>query len=435
MDITRHIDVFSPAALGNCRVDVIGAGAVGSRVVLSLAKLGLTDIHVFDDGLVEPVHVASHLYGIGDVGRSKVEALRDIVLAATGTTITIYAQKIDGVQKLGDVVFVFAEGDEYRRAVWKKSLRNKIRTKLVIEARSSLKSLRVFSVVPTEFDQIKRYETTLNDDSECGALRGPVAELLSGCAVWQLIRWAAIKHGKQDALDAEIKVDLKDCQVSAFDQLSKGLRVDVVGAGATGSRIVASLARLGFTNIHVWDFDVVESHNIANQAYRNSDVGRLKVEALKELVAATTGIEIAVHNERVDGSQSLGDLVFILTDTMASRKEIWTKALREKAATSLVIETRMGTDSGRIYSVVPTQSDQISQYEGNFYEDVETEVSACGTSMSVGPTAEVVSGLAVWQMIRRIVEPQGTNQQDIEMLFGLRPMYTLGGGLNSDALK
>lgn len=212
------------------------------------------------------------------------------------------------------------------------------------------------------------------------------------------------------------------------DALGK-CRVDVIGAGATGSRIVLELAKLGLTDIHVWDFDVVESHNIANQAYRNSDIGRLKVEALAEIVLEATGLAITTHNQRVEGSERLGDVVFLLTDTMESRKQIWKKALRNKIRTKLVIETRMGTDSGRIYTIVPTDPDQIARYEENLYEDVEAEVSACGASMSVGPTAAIVSGMAVWQMIRWAAIRNGGNEKgdklDVEILFGLRPVYTL----------
>jgi molybdopterin/thiamine biosynthesis adenylyltransferase len=204
------------------------------------------------------------------------------------------------------------------------------------------------------------------------------------------------------------------------------VRVDIIGVGATGSRVVLSLAKLGLENIHVWDFDIVESHNIANQAYRLGDIGRLKVDALQEIVLDATGTRVTSHNEKVDGSQKLGEIIFLLVDSMAARKEIWNKSIRNKIRVKLMIETRMGTDSGRIYTIVPADPDQIAKYEENLYEDVEAEVSACGTSMSVGPTAELISGLAVWQMIRWAAIKQGKQDKlNPEILFGLRPMYTL----------
>jgi molybdopterin/thiamine biosynthesis adenylyltransferase len=207
-------------------------------------------------------------------------------------------------------------------------------------------------------------------------------------------------------------------------------RIDVIGAGATGSRVVLSLAKLGLENIHVWDFDIVESHNIANQAFRLGDIGRLKVEALQDLVLEATGTKINIHNEKVDGSQKLGEIVFLLVDSMAARKEIWQKAVRNKIRVKLMIETRMGTDSGRIYTILPMDPQQIAKYEDNLYEDVEAEVSSCGTSISVGPTAELISGMAVWQLIRWTAISKHGKEDTLnpEILFGLRPAYTLVSG-------
>ena len=53
-----------------------------------------------------------------------------------------------------------------------------------------------------------------------------------------------------------------------FDPLNtvKGA-IHVIGIGAMGSRVAELLARLGIKKIHIWDMDVVEDKNIANQAY------------------------------------------------------------------------------------------------------------------------------------------------------------------------
>ena len=203
-------------------------------------------------------------------------------------------------------------------------------------------------------------------------------------------------------------------------------RVDVIGAGATGSKIVLDLAKLGVENIHIWDFDRVEEHNVANQAFGLDDIGALKVEALAKLVKATTGTIIHTHAERVDGSQDLGEIVFLLTDTMSSRKEIWDKSLKFKLKTNLLIETRMGADNGRIYCVNPNKPGHIKEWEATLYSDDDAEVSACGASVSVGPTAEIIAGLAVWQMIRWFsIEQEKEDELDNEIIFSLRPMMTI----------
>src|SRR6056297_1732350 len=99
-------------------------------------------------------------------------------------------------------------------------------------------------------------------------------------------------------------------------------RIDIIGCGATGSRIALELAKLGVSNLHLWDFDKVESHNLANQAFELSHVGEKKVNALAEIIQRATGLEVVTHDEAVTGMTPLGNVVFLLTDTMASRKEI-----------------------------------------------------------------------------------------------------------------
>lgn len=217
--------------------------------------------------------------------------------------------------------------------------------------------------------------------------------------------------------------------LSVFNPIEFGrTRVDVIGCGATGSRIALSLAKLGVMNLHIWDFDKVEDHNLANQIYGMEHVGMFKGDALRSEIAHMTGEEVTFHNEKVDGTQSLGDIVFLLTDTMKSRKEIW-NGLKFKMKTKLIIETRMGADSGRIYTVNPNRPTHVKPYEATLYDDTETEVSLCGTSISVGPTAELISSMAVWQMIRWFSLLNGADDDlENELLISTRPMMVLSRG-------
>ena len=205
--------------------------------------------------------------------------------------------------------------------------------------------------------------------------------------------------------------------------------INVIGAGATGSWLTLCLAKLGLTNIKVWDFDVVEEHNIANQAFRTlcyrhdpngpdrtgrmryicertdtplvprTDVGQFKVSALYDVVQQFTGYGIDNKNIKVTGEQRLDGVVFMLTDTMSSRKEIFQKAVKFKPNVKLLIETRMGLDECRIYTVNPCNLEEVKRYEATLYDDVETVVSACGNSQSVITTAMSVAAQAVRQMI------------------------------------
>ena len=139
-----------------------------------------------------------------------------------------------------------------------------------------------------------------------------------------------------------------------------------------------------------------------------------------------TGTTVTTHNERVDGSQELGHVVFLLTDTMSSRKEIFTKGVKFKPRTKLMIETRMGANGGRIHVINPCKLPEIKGWEATLYDDDVAETSSCGTAISVGPTAGIIAEMAVWQLIRAFAVEQGEDDElDNEILLNLCPPLIL----------
>lgn len=177
-------------------------------------------------------------------------------------------------------------------------------------------------------------------------------------------------------------------------------RIDVIGVGATGSYLVWLLAKIGLTNIHIWDHDIIEDHNIPNQCFLLKHIGKTKVKALAEMIKDGTGAKITQHKKKVSGAQKFGQIVFLLTDTMESRRQIWNDSLKFKLNVEWVIETRMGADSGRIYAVNPSKPAHIKNWEATLCEDDEAEASACGTSISIASTASFIASAAVWQLIK-----------------------------------
>ena len=194
-------------------------------------------------------------------------------------------------------------------------------------------------------------------------------------------------------------------------------RVDVIGAGATGTAVALELAKLGVRKLHIHDFDEVEEHNLANQYFGPADVGRNKAEALAELIERQTGSKPAVHTDPVAAGNAPDSAVaFLLTDTMESRKEIGA-AYKRKFRTKALIETRMGTETGYIFTFKPIVPSEMRAWQETPWEDAVTETSACGTAITVGPTAHLLANLAVWQFIR-IANDQPVDNQ---VFFCLRP--------------
>ena len=63
------------------RVAVLGCGSVGSLVVLELARAGVGNFLLVDADIFEYHNICRHQCGVEDVGRYKVDAVRDRILA------------------------------------------------------------------------------------------------------------------------------------------------------------------------------------------------------------------------------------------------------------------------------------------------------------------------------------------------------------------
>ena len=194
------------------------------------------------------------------------------------------------------------------------------------------------------------------------------------------------------------------------DQI-KDKSIAVIGVGATGSYVASYLAQMGWGDsahgqgvLKVFDGDVVEEHNLANQVYEPCHIGKPKVEALKETILRKYGFEIEAYNQMVD-DKTESDLirstyVFLLTDTMSSRKDIFERHLKFPFSTDLLVETRMGLRDGRIYSFNPNNNAHVEEWKKTLYSDNVAEASLCGGSQSIVSTVGFLSSLAIGRILQ-----------------------------------
>lgn len=151
--------------------------------------------------------------------------------------------------------------------------------------------------------------------------------------------------------------------------------ITVIGAGAIGSATVISLAKMGCSDITVWDSDTLEELNIPNQICKTSMVGLPKVEALAELADELTENRIKKVNQRYLG-QSLDSVVIITVDNMTARQKLW-KRVKLNRKIPLLIDARMGAEFARIYVIRPLDVDDVEFYRQNLYSSQEAEHLPC----------------------------------------------------------
>lgn len=191
-------------------------------------------------------------------------------------------------------------------------------------------------------------------------------------------------------------------QVNIFKPEEFKTPIHIIGAGATGSWLAFSLAKMGIENITVYDFDEVGMHNLPNQMFGLRHIDTNKAVSIKRIIKQFTGFDIKAQAIKVDGTRPMQGIVFVLTDTMKSRVEIYNKAIRNNPFIDLLIETRMDLRGGRIYALNPKDKTQDESYIDTFYSDDESEVSACGVSQTVLPSALAITSHAIWKMLNYI---------------------------------
>ena len=179
-----------------------------------------------------------------------------------------------------------------------------------------------------------------------------------------------------------------------------GVPVHIIGCGATGSRVAVGLAKLGIDTIIAYDYDKVEAVNLANQLFGVDDVGKKKVDALADMVLSLAGTRIHPVDRKVV-SEAFSGYVFLLTDTASSRKEIFDNSIRYNTDVAAMFETRFSKEIMQSYVVDPSDAESIERWWNTLPQSDEVAAeSACGTSVTVGPVADIVAGFVLWQFIR-----------------------------------
>lgn len=190
--------------------------------------------------------------------------------------------------------------------------------------------------------------------------------------------------------------------------------IHIIGAGATGSHLWMTLIELGFTNITVYDFDTIASHNLANQLFNANQVGQYKVHALAELYKLKTGKDapetLQFINAKVTGEEPMAGIIFLLTDTMESRRQIMQGIVNNKLC-PLVIETRLASSYGNVFTVNPFDNTAVKQWFSTLVKDEDAEASPCGASITVGPTVKIIANMAVWQLINFLTDQTAVDQR------------------------
>jgi hypothetical protein len=202
----RQLDILPPEKL-NFPIVVIGAGAIGSAAVVTLAKMGCGQIMVWDHDNLEEHNIPNQLCKPDCIGRPKVNALAELADELTGTVITIDPRKYMG-QALEGVVIVTVDNMTCRQAVWKRVKMN-AKVPLLIDARMGAEFARVYTIHPTNPDEGEFYSENLYTNDEAQRLPCSARSIIyCPTVIAGLIALQVKKYATNAPLHKEILFDL-----------------------------------------------------------------------------------------------------------------------------------------------------------------------------------------------------------------------------------
>ena len=169
-------------------------------------------------------------------------------------------------------------------------------------------------------------------------------------------------------------------------------RINIIGCGSVGSTVAELLARFGLKNVNLYDFDVVEEHNLANQMFTTKNLYKPKVEGVYDRwveINPEAAKTIKLYGDGWDG-QKLSGYVFLCVDNIELRKRI-VEENKYNLNIKAMFDFRTALVSAQHYAADWSKQSDISALLDTMdftHEEAEKNapVSACKVSLCVMPT-------------------------------------------------
>lgn len=160
----RQFGIVNPDKLNNIKVSLIGAGSVGSFTALSLSKMGVEQMDIWDYDDIEVLNIPSQFYTQNTIGQYKVDALKDMVAQFNPATKVIAQKKAYNAEKLsGDIIIAATDNMQSRRLAYETACKQGA---IFIDARMGAELAIVYKIDTAKEEDRKFYEDTLYSDEE-----------------------------------------------------------------------------------------------------------------------------------------------------------------------------------------------------------------------------------------------------------------------------
>lgn len=200
------------------------------------------------------------------------------------------------------------------------------------------------------------------------------------------------------------------------------LRVLIIGAGGIGAPCALALGKMGVQSLTIYDFDDVSNENCGPQMYGPNDVGRKKVDVLKEFLEnQSPWSKVVTFEDAFEGQPVDYDIMVAAVDSLQTRRALYRRVLQSQKKPQLYVDPRMGAEVLTIFSVIPGKDDRWYQ-ETLQGEAIEATCTAKATFYT-----GLVAGALVSQAVRAYV---GDERMQAEFNFDMRNLQSFASSVD-----
>ena len=162
--------------------------------------------------------------------------------------------------------------------------------------------------------------------------------------------------------------------------------VILAGVGGIGSYVGFLLARMKPASMFIYDDDIVEAVNMSGQLYGQSDLGRLKVSALADMIRNYADYSsVFAISERFTDESEASDIMICGFDNMAARRLFFNKWLshvqsksEEERKNCLFIDGRLAAEEFQVLCIKGDDEYNINRYSNEYlFSDAEADETIC----------------------------------------------------------
>lgn len=172
------------------------------------------------------------------------------------------------------------------------------------------------------------------------------------------------------------------------------IEIIIGGSGGIGSWLALMLGRADF-NLHIYDFDTVEKHNLGGQLFSKEHIGKLKVEAISKILLNFADSECEAFSERYDEDSMATTFMFSAFDNMKARHDMFNNWYETNKGdkNAIFIDGRLLMEQLQVFCVTMETAEEYKKE--HLFDDSEVEDLNCTmkqTSHCAAMIASIMTG-------------------------------------------